>query len=70
MQNINKVSKFYIVIQGEIKPFTRMSTDLVNYHFKQIHIIEKDDLEKYLTNKFLPTRLLWAVGGCASHKAV
>jgi len=44
-----KVSKFYIVIQGEIKPFARMYTDLVNYHFKQIHIIEKDDLEKYLT---------------------
>jgi len=53
-----KVSKFYIVIQGEIKPFARMYTDLVNYHFKQIHIIEKDDLEKYLTENKPKTNII------------
>ena len=27
-----------------------MYTDQINYHFKQIHIIEKDELEKYFAN--------------------
>ena len=53
-----KVSKFYIVIKGEIKPFARMYTDLVNYHFKQIYIIEKDDLEKYLTENRPKTHII------------
>ena len=53
-----KVSKFYIAIQGEIKPFARMYTDLVNYHFKQIHIIEKDDLEKYLVGNKPKPRII------------
>lgn len=44
-----KVSRFYIVIDGTIKPFARLYTDQINYHFKQIHIIEKDDLDKFLT---------------------
>lgn len=45
-----KVSKFYIVIDGTIKPFAKLYTDQINYHFKQIHIIEKDDLDKFLTD--------------------
>lgn len=47
---IYKVSKFYIVIDGEIKPFAKMYTNQINYHFKQIHIVEKDDLRKFLAN--------------------
>lgn len=45
-----KVSKFFIVIYGVIKPFAKLYTDQINYHFKQIHIIEKDDLEKFLAD--------------------
>jgi hypothetical protein len=44
-----KVSKFYIVIDGQLNPFARQIMDEINYHFKQILIIEKDDLDKFLT---------------------
>ncbi len=40
-----RVSRFYIVIDGELNPHARFYIDQVNHNFPHLQVIEKDDLE-------------------------